>query len=77
MKTLEQYGGNYAHLCIPNGLAVNNDRDFVLESPIEHHPDITIHVVPETVLDNMYESVMVGRRGGQKRHTRKKRPRGT
>ena len=72
MKTLEQYGGGHSHLSVPCGLAVDNDIEFVLGSPIEkHNADITIHVVPESILDSMYETVMVGR--GQKRHTRKKR----
>lgn len=72
MKTLEQYGGGNPHLCVPCGLVLNNDRDFVLENPMEQHSDVTIHVTSEPILDHMYESVLL-RKPSVRRLTRKRR----
>jgi len=44
------------HLRIPMGLGIDNIREFILEDPLE----ITeITVAPESILDNMYERMVI------------------
>lgn len=74
-KTLESYGhyGNYKDLCVPTGLVLNNERDFLLEQPYQ---EWTAHitVIPEERFEPMIESVLVApRKKKETRKTRKKK----
>ena len=57
------------HLRIPMGLGIDNIREFILEDPLE----ITeITVAPESILDNMYERMVLPKKKmnkTQKKHT--------